>query len=324
MKHDIQLSLTLYSLSWEFCTGKLSLEDCLRKAKEMGYTGIEMVAAQTVPGYPYPSDEWVDEFNRLMKKYDLTPECYSAYIDMGTRFGEDLTDDEIREITLSDMVLAKRMGFKICRTQHAIGPKMFEAMIPYAKKLGVILAIELHAPHTPEVPVWKELLDVMSRGDGWLGVVPDFSIFAETPHKLHKIQAVEEFGCRPEIVEEIISLHKAGVSQEELLAKPYNDGEKRFVHDMFHDYGDGKAHLEWLDLLLPYTVYCHGKFWYIEEDEKDTTTPCDKILPIIRDYGFKGFIASEYEGHHFDETIDTCEQLSRWVRMANRALGYID
>lgn len=323
MKRDVQLSLTLYSLSWEFCTGKLSVEDCLRKAKEMGYTGIELVAAQTIPGYPYPSDEWVEEFTGLLKKYDLTPECYSAYIDMGTRFGEDLTEAEIFEITLSDMVLSKRMGFKVCRTQHAIGPKMFEQMIPYAKELGVILAIEMHAPHTPEVPVWKELLEVMSRSEGWLGVVPDFSIFAETPHKLHKIQAVEEFGCRPEMVEDIVARHGAGATQDELMADDkYTDKEKVFVDEVYHNYAP--AHLEWLDILLPYTVYCHGKFWYIEEDEKDTTTPCDKILPIIRDYGFKGFIASEYEGHHFDETIDTCEQLQRWVNMANRALGYID
>lgn len=324
MKHDIEFSLTLYSLTAEFFTYRMDLEQCLAKAKEMGYTGIELVAAQTVPGYPYPDDAWVELFNGLMRKYELTPVCYSAYIDMGTHSDRDLSEQEIREITLSDMVLAKRMGFRICRTQHSIGTKLFREMARYAKELGVILAIEMHHPHNPTLPIWQEYLQIMANSDGWLGVVPDFSIFAEHPHKLHLEQAVEEFGCRREIAEQIAADHAAGVSKEELLSRPYTPEEKRFVLDVYETYGSGKAHLEWLDQLLPYTVYCHGKFWYIGEDMVDTTTPCDKILPIIRDSGFKGYIASEYEGHHYSETLDSCEQLHRWVRMASKALGYSD
>lgn len=320
MKKDIELCLTLYALSGEYTTGKFSLEDCLAKAHEMGYTGIELVACQMIPEYPHPSTEWMDMFVGLLKKYELEPVCYSAYIDMGTHSDRDLTEDEIIQSTINDMMYAKYMGFHLVRTQHAISPAIYEKMLPYAKKIGIVLAIEMHHPHNPDVPVWKEFLKIMDKSEGWLGVVPDFSIFAETPHKLNIIQAVEENGCRQEKVDEIIRLHKAGTTKEELPSQDYTEAEMAFVEDVYHTYGTGTANLSWLDAVLPNTVYIHGKFWYLEEDEIDHTIPCDKILPIIKKSGYKGYIASEYEGHHYSDEIDSCEQLGRWVRMSNRIL----
>jgi len=320
MKNDIELCLTLYALSAEYTTGVLDLEGCLKKAQEMGYTGIELVACQMIPEYPHPSKEWMDEFKGLLCKYHLTPVCYSAYVDMGAHWDRDLNEEEIIQTTINDMRYAKYMGFQLVRTQHAISPAIYQKMQPYAKKIGIILAIEMHAPHNPKVPVWKEYLEIMKGGEGYLGVVPDFSIFAETPHKLDLIQAAEDFGCRPQKVAEIVAKHKAGIDKEALLAGEYSDAEKNFINDVFHTYGNGQAHLEWLNMILPYTVYIHGKFWFLEEDEVDHTIPCDKILPIIKKSGFKGFMASEYEGHHFSNEIDSCEQLRRWVNMSHRIL----
>lgn len=317
MENKINLSLTLYALSGEYVTGKYSFEDCLKKAKEMGYSGIELVASQMIPEYPYPSTAWMDEFKVLMQKYELRPVCYSAYIDMGTHSDRDLTEAEIIQSTINDMMYAKYMGFDLVRTQHAISPAIFEKMLPYAKKIGIVLSIEMHAPHTPEVPVWKEYLEIMDRSEGWLGVVPDFSIFAETPHQLNIIQAMEDFGCREDKVYEIIARHQNEESKEALLEDPaYTQAEKEFVEDVYHTYG--KAHLEWMELLLKNTVYIHAKFWFLDEDEFDHTIPCDKLLPIIKKYGYQGFIASEYEGHHYSDTMDSTQQLSRFVRMANR------
>ncbi|MDR1766589.1 MAG: TIM barrel protein [Lachnospiraceae bacterium] len=318
---DIKLCLTLYSFSWEYASRKLSLEEILRKAKEMGYSGIELVASQMVPGYPYPTEEWMGYFSGLLEKYGLEPICYSAYIDMGIHSDRDLCEEEIFNFTLNDMICAKRMGFALVRTQHAISPAIYKKMLPYCKKLGMILAIEMHHPHNPEVPVWKELLSIMGESDGYLGVVPDFSIFAEKPHAFHITQAIEDFGGRPEKVAEIARRHQDGADEDTLLAGDYNDGEKTFIKDVFHTYGNGKANLGWMRELLPVTVYIHGKFWYMGDDEVDHTTPCDKLIPIIKESGYKGYIASEYEGHHFNPDTDTQEQLGRWVRMTNRLLG---
>ncbi len=52
MKQDIKLGISLYSFSTEYIHEKLDLEGVLKKAKDMGYEGIEIVAAQMVPEYP--------------------------------------------------------------------------------------------------------------------------------------------------------------------------------------------------------------------------------------------------------------------------------
>lgn len=319
MSRNIELSLTLYALSAEYVHGKLTLEGCLAKAKEMGYSGIEMVASQMVPEYPYPSEVWMDGFVALLGKYGLKPVCYSAYIDMGTHSDRDLTEDEIFQSTLNDMIYAKRMGFQMVRTQHAISPAIFRRMLPYAKRIGIILSIEMHHPHTPEVPVWKEYFKIIDQSGGYLGMVPDFSIFAEHPHALFIEQMVSDFGCRKDKVDEIIRLHAEGKSREDILKGDYTDAERRCVDEVFHNYGSGAAHLEWLDEILPRTVYIHGKFWHMDGEE-DTCVPTAKIIPLIKKSGYTGYIASEYEGHHFLAQPDTETQLRRWVAMTNRLL----
>ena len=46
----------------------LSFEEILRTVKAQGYTGIELVASQMVPGYPYPSDEWLAQLKALLEE----------------------------------------------------------------------------------------------------------------------------------------------------------------------------------------------------------------------------------------------------------------
>ena len=46
---DIKLGVTLYSFTYEYVTGKYSLEDCVRKGAGLGVDGYELVAAKMVP-----------------------------------------------------------------------------------------------------------------------------------------------------------------------------------------------------------------------------------------------------------------------------------
>ena len=46
---NIKLGVTLYSFSTEYCQGKMTLEDCIRTAKELGAAGFEIVATQMIP-----------------------------------------------------------------------------------------------------------------------------------------------------------------------------------------------------------------------------------------------------------------------------------
>ena len=168
---NIKYGVTLYSYSNEYVNGLLSFEEILRTVKKQGYTGIELVASQMVPEYPYPSDEWLAYLKNLLKEIGLEPVCWSAYIDMGIRSDRDLTEDEIIQFTVNDLICAKKAGFPMVRTQHAISPAIFRKMIPFCKELDMKLTIEMHHPHHPEVPVWKEYIDIMrdkARQPGYL------------------------------------------------------------------------------------------------------------------------------------------------------------
>lgn len=319
MNNDIKLGVSLYSFSTEYIQEKLDLEGVLKKTHDMGYKGVEIVAAQMVPEYPYPSDEWLYMFRDLLKKYDLEPVCWSAYIDMGIRSDRDLSEDEIFQFTLNDLIYAKKAGFPIVRTQHAISPKVFRQMIPYCKELGVKLTIEMHHPHHPEVPVWKEYFEIMrNEGKGVLGFVPDFSIFQTTPHKLYLEQAVND-GCRPEKLEEIVKLHQTTKDLDAVKNGDFNEQEKFVAEEMFGKF-TAPAKISQIKDFIDGAFYIHGKFYYLDNDDHDPCIPYEEIIAEIKKAGYKGYIASEFEGHHFDDIIDSEKQLRHFVALNTKLL----
>lgn len=319
MNNDIKLGVSLYSFSTEYIQEKLDLEGVLKKTHDMGYKGVEIVAAQMVPEYPYPSDEWLYMFRDLLKKYDLEPVCWSAYIDMGIRSDRDLSEDEIFQFTLNDLIYAKKAGFPIVRTQHAISPKVFRQMIPYCKELGVKLTIEMHHPHHPEVPVWKEYFEIMrNEGKGVLGFVPDFSIFQTTPHKLYLEQAVND-GCRPEKLEEIVKLHQTTKDLDAVKNGDFNEQEKFVAEEMFGKF-TAPAKISQIKDFIDCAFYIHGKFYYLDNDDHDPCIPYEEIIAEIKKAGYKGYIASEFEGHHFDDIINSEKQLRHFVALNTKLL----
>ncbi len=317
MSKDIKIGVSIYSFTYFYDLKLMSLEDLLRTAHEMGYEGVEIVVAQMAPEYPNISDEWIAHFRELLDKYQLHLVSWSAYIDMGLHPDRDLTDEEICEHTRRDLILAKKAGADLVRTQHAIKPKNFRAMLPFCKQLDMKLCIEMHAPHHPDVPVWKEYLEIMAEpeSEGYLGVVPDFSIFQYAPHK----QMIENYlreGFREDKLNAVIELNKKRMTEEEIIATDdFTDYEKKVISDIVGHY-QSPAKLEDLKKLIPYSPYIHGKFHFLDENCHNPCIPYEEIIPMVKELGFKGYIASEYEG--WDEAA--MEQLKRYVTLLNRLL----
>ena len=320
MADKIRYGVTLYSYSNEYVNGILSFEEILRTVKAQGYTGIELVASQMVPGYPYPSDEWLAQLKALLEEIGLEPVCWSAYIDMGIRSDRDLTEDEIIQFTVNDLIGAKKAGFPMVRTQHAISPKIFRKMIPFCKQLDMKLTIEMHHPHHPEVPVWKELIEIMrGEGKGVLGFVPDMSIFQNHPHEPWIQEALNE-GCRKEVLDAMLEKHATQRPREEILAGDLSKIEQFYGAQLIEDY-DGATQVEQLRELMDCVFYMHGKFYYINDNLEEIAIPYQEILTMVKDSGYEGYIACEYEGHHFDTQISAVDQLDRYVAMCDHILG---
>ena len=318
---NIKLGLTLYSFSSEYINFKLSLEEILKAAHDMGYQGIEIIPAQMCPTYPYVTDEWIAELKRMMKKYDLQPVCWSAYLDMGLATGRDLTEEEIIQYTINDLIYAKKAGFPIVRSQYSITPEIFVKMIPYCKKLDMKLTIEMHHPHYPKHELWQQYIEICRGvGKGYLGIVPDFGIFINTPHKLWCDQAIE-MGFDPDKFDRLVKLHKEGMPLAEASAQlSLNENENQIAAAMYDEFETRCNPVEMKDI-VDVSFYMHGKFYYAEEGENDNSIPYDEILKAVDETDYDGYIACEYEGHHFTDEIPAEQQLSRYVAMCRRILG---
>ena len=72
---NVKLGVTLYSFTKEYCEGSMSMEDCIRTAKEMGAEGFEIVATQMIPSYPYISDQFLGEIKAICQNYDIEAVC---------------------------------------------------------------------------------------------------------------------------------------------------------------------------------------------------------------------------------------------------------
>ena len=310
---QIQLGTSLYSMTSDYVSQKRDLRGCVESLRHMGFQGIEIVAAQMVPEYPFPSDRWIDQFQQILADNCMEPVCYSAYIDYGLRPQRDLTHDEIVQFTINDLLIAKKAGFPLVRTQHAISPKIMEEMIPWCEKLGVKLAVEMHHPHHPHLPVWDRYLELFhGKGKGVLGVVPDFSIFQRKPHKLI-VQRLTRSGFDPERLSRVIELHQTHAPMAEAQAICATQQEREYTQMIYEKFLP--TPVEDLDILIPVSFYVHGKFYYLENGEHDECIPFEEILPRIQKLGYQGFIAAEYEGHHFDMSIDVDEQMARYAQI---------
>lgn len=332
--HDgIKHGITLYGFGNQFLTGALSFDEILKKASDLGADGIELVSPQMVPGHPNPSQEWMDHFTGTCKEYGLTPVCYSVYIDSGKHKGRFLNETERLTCTINEMEYAKRMGFSIVRSQDALLPTTMEKLLPYAEELGIHLAIELHGPWAPSSPLFQEYAELFEKKNSeYLGVVMDFSAFTSgAPQTVLNI--FPDDLCHKKLLMEINHLYTTTeIPEEELIKKIYEGGgddadvyiaQKRIFSikpgaRMGTPYYRTHPDYEGFRRLLKWSKYMHGKFWYIDEDLNCPDINYREFVKIMKEEGYHGFIASEYEGSNFDETISDEEQIRRHIRMIDK------
>lgn len=319
--NSLKHSITLYAFANKYANFEYSFEDCMRIAGELGADGIELVGAQMLPSYPYCSPEFEAEFKNLVGKYNLKPVCYSAYIDLGVRSDRDMNHAEIFDSTIRDLKIAKDLGFSILRSQYSITPKIMEECLPYAEALGIHLAVEMHGPHVPKTPIWQEYLELFQRKNSpYIGIVPDMSSFLEIPPPTFLNNEPE--GPEKKRFRKIVDAFCAEKEKDELLALNLDIGGgengEALIEELFYRYFRKHVDYPGLAAFLPYTKYIHGKFYYVNEQLESPGIDYSRIVGIIKDSGFTGYIASEYEGDQFDLELDEIDQIKRHIRMMKK------
>lgn len=327
-------SITLYGFANRYVRGLCTFEEVMQKAKNMGGDGIELVAPQMTPGHPNPSDEWIDHFKESCAINGLAPVCYSIYIDNGKHKGRYLYEAERMTDTITGMENAKKMGFKIVRSQDPLLPSTMEKLLPYAEELGIHLSVELHGPYTPATPVFQEYAELFERKQSdYLGVVMDFSAFASGA-PANCLTIIPDGVCNKELLYKINELYASTEIPEEKLIQMIYDGggddadvyvAKRRIFSinpvnarMGTPYWRTHPDYEGFTNLLKYSKYMHGKFYFVKEDLTCPDIDYPGFIKIMKENGYSGYIASEYEGDRFDNTISDEEQVSRHIKMLDR------
>lgn len=311
----IDLSVTLFSLAYPFYKGDLDLDGCLGTVSEMGYQGVEIVAPQMIPNYPAPDDRFCGWLRDKMTEYGLNGYAYGSYIDM-TRFtGRNLTEDEMFSITLQDIMTAAKLGFRSVKSNVSMTPRVLERLAPIAEGLGVWIGLELHAPNHCRDEVWAPMFRSFERvGADVAGVVPDTGIFAAHPHKLFQGEALET-GVSQGRLDLMLAAHREKLSpaQAERELGQMSEAERTVLQRMYAEFSP--APLNDLDYMLPYSRYMHGKYFYLDENDRDDCVPFPAIVRKMKENGFCGAISAEYEGYFHDVSIDSVEQVRRFSRM---------
>lgn len=128
-----------------------------------------------------------------------------------------------------------------------------------------------------------------------------------------------EMGAREEIFDLINDYHERKVQCEQMLEalkdKNLTDIEITFGKEIYETFNP--ANVEDLKLLCKYSKNMHGKYCYIDENFNDTTIPYKRIVDILIEEGYEGYIVAEYEGHHMTDEISAVEQIDRFAKMIN-------
>jgi sugar phosphate isomerase/epimerase len=276
--------VSLYSYMTDYGT-VLDLETAMAGIADLGATGIEILGEGHIPNYPDPSQEWVDDWFRLLEKYGLEPTNYGSWID--TRLhssgpnGRDMTVEEGAKQLQRDLRLAKRLGFRFVRPKigvvssdlvpHPIWTEVVEASLPLAEELDIIICPEIHSPTPIEHEVVDEYIEFIQRtGTKHFGILIDTGIFQDRPIPL---RPGELPGRRPAFLDGI------GVDPADFAA------------------------------VAPYVVFVQAKFHDIDENLEDQQIPWEPVLRAMRDAGYTGYLSSEYEGER--EPWRSIEQVRR-------------
>jgi|GEM_PF-308644 len=332
--NKLKHSVTLYGFGNRYVRGLCTFDEIMQKARGMGGDGIELVSPQMVPGHPNPSDSWIEYFKESCAVNDLDPVCFSIYIDNGKHRGRYLHEAERMTDTIAGMEYGKRMGFKIIRSQDPLLPSTMEKLLPYAEELDVHLAIELHGPYTPSTPIFAEYAELFERkGSDHLGVVMDFSAFASGAPS-NCLAIFPDGICNKSLLYEINKLYATTeIPEEKLIQMIYDKGgddvdvyvAKRRIFSidaktarMGTPFWRTHPDYDGFRSLLKHSRYMHGKFYHVDEDLLCPDIDYAGFVRIMKEEGYSGYIASEYEGDRYDNTVDDEEQIRRHIRMLDK------
>ena len=278
--------VSIFSYQGEFGVS-MTLEDCFMDMYDMGAEGLEILANGHIPNYPEPTDEWVDSWFNLLNKYNIIPVEYGHWVDSRRNQGRELTSKESYDMIVRDIKLANKLVFKIGRTKLGVIDEILTPVSNWREFIEMALPVaeEYDFKMCPEIHMPTLLKSKM---------VDDYVDFIEKT-------GTKNFGLNVDFG--VFAKRSGGMSM------PGVSGEVSQPEDIIP--------------LLPYVYCCHAKFTNMSDDLIETTIPYDRIIQILKDNDWDGYLLSEYEGRNKDVPGYASDQIRRQHVMMKRYLGEV-
>lgn len=282
--------VSLYSYNGDYGVS-MNLEDMFAEMNDMGARGMEILGNSHVEGYPNPSEEWLQNWDKLIKKYDIIPVEYGHWVDSRLYQGRELTSEESLAMLERDFKIANRLGFTVLRTKLGViddelspvtnWKEFIKMALPLAEKYNVRMCPEIHAPTLLNSKTVKDYVEFIKETDTkYFGLNIDFGVF-QTKY---------------------------------LDASEYGPG------DWVQPPG-AHSEVEELIPLLPYVYCCHAKFVKMSEECEEVTIPYEKIINTLIEHKWDGYMLSEYEGPYAKAAGYPSIQIRRQHIMMKNLLG---
>jgi sugar phosphate isomerase/epimerase len=324
----IKRSVSLYSLQDEYIHKRLSFEDMLKELKALG-AELEFITDQMMRNTPFPREETLKEWDRLMSKYEVKPVCNNVFINMTLYKNRVLTTWEATELLIHEIKLANRLGFPLIRLVSQTPAEIIETALPYAEKYGVVLALEIHGGMSFTNPYTKAFTDIMFRlKSPYLGVVVDAGIFCRRHPRVAK-EFFLEGGLNPEVAEYIDKIFESGTDPLRAIGDGFYTGGShgpkypQELVNMLKSYTDREyamfscgyenSPIEILEPYMPYLKHIHGKIYEITEDG-EYSVDYEELIKYLSEHKWNGYISTEFEGNRFalkDKHVDGLDQVKK-------------
>lgn len=349
----IKRSVSLYSLQDSYYMGDLDLEGCLREVHKSGATGVELLAEEMIKQFPTPiyTEEFQNKWKGWLKKYNLTPTCYDAFLENRIFDNRMLSIGEQVEMMERDLKCASILGFKCIRTLVSTPIEVIERSLEYAEKVNVVIGLEVHAPFSLNSS-WAEgylnRLDKPGSKYKYFAFIPDMGIFCKRIPDVVRNQCIRH-GAHEECLKIVDDAYaervEKGFVKMEYAPEDLGgantiyrnaNGEAR-LHKVLEGMNAGPGDFEYLsnsytyswsdpqDLIdnIDHICHTHAKFYNMHKDYTETAVAIPEVVAAYKKAGYDGYLSSEYEGgeHLRDvQLVPDIEQLMLHQEALRRAI----
>lgn len=350
MSFDIKRSVSLYSYQDEYYNKQLDLEGCLRETAKTGATGVELLAEQMIRKFPLPIEEesFREQWFGWLKKYQLEPSCYDAFLENHIYDNRMLTLHEQIHMMKRDIRLASMLGFKNLRTLVSTPMDVIEGSLEYAEQMDVKIGLEVHAPFSLNSGWAEGYLDMIRKTNTkYFGFIPDMGIFCKNIPNVVRDKA-RRSGASEECIKIVddayakriekgfvkikydLNLGKAnmeyrmanGMAEMMDAVKAAGGGQADFAYagaSFTYSWSDPQDIIDNIDHIF----HTHAKFYHVDENYVETAVAIPEVVEAFKKAGYKGYLSSEYEGgEHLraDMEVDSIEQVRRHQEALKRAI----